>query len=216
LDKSRFYASLRKRESGLFGGTLSQAQVEGMEGILAAMEDVGDGRAKTLAYALATAYHETGRRMIPVREGFAKTDEDAIKAVARLARRLGAGCAPDRYGKPAGPYGRCYYGRGHVQLTWHKNYVASSDVAGVDLERAPDKMLDPVISARVLISGLIDGRWNDNGKGIANYLPEDGQDNLKDARRTVNLTDKWDEVASYYAGFLEAIETAGGWVLAGR
>ena len=212
LDRSKFYECIRTRSAGLFGGSLSQAQVEGMEGIIAAMEEVGDGRAKTLAYALATAYHETGRKMVPVREGFATTNEGAIKAVAKLAQRLGAGCAPDRYGKPTGPYGHCYYGRGHVQLTWHENYLASSGDAGVDLEREPDKMLDPVISARVLIKGLIDGRWNGKGKGIAHYLPEDGQDNLKDARRTVNITDKWDVIAGYYAAFLEAIVTAGGWV----
>ena len=211
MDRSKFYKCIRARDAGLFGGSLSQAQVEGMEGILAAMEEVGDGRAKTLAYALATAYHETGRKMVPVREGFATTNEGAIKAVANLARRRGAGCAPDRYGKPTGPYGHCYYGRGHVQLTWHENYVASSVDAGVDLEREPDKMLDPVVSARVLIKGLIDGRWNGKAKGIAHYLPEDGQDNLKDARRTVNITDKWDMIARYYAAFLNAIETAGGW-----
>lgn len=212
MDRSKFYACIRTRGAGLFGGSLSQAQVEGLEGILNAMEDVGDGRAKTLAYALATAYHETGRKMVPVREGFATTDEGAIKAVAKLAQKRGAGCAPDRYGKPVGPYGHCYYGRGHVQLTWHANYVASSADAGVDLEREPDKMLDPVISARVLIRGLIDGRWNGKGKGIAHYLPEEGQDNLKDARRTVNVTDKWDVIAGYYTTFLNAIETAGGWV----
>ena len=62
-----------------------------MKGILAAMDDVEDGRGKTLAIAFATAYLETGRRMIPAREGFAKTDKVAIKAVVRLARRFGAG-----------------------------------------------------------------------------------------------------------------------------
>ena len=45
------------------------------------------------------------------------------------------------------------------------NYRNSSKDAGVDLEKYPDKMLDPVISARVLIRGIMDGRWNGQGKG---------------------------------------------------
>jgi hypothetical protein len=211
MDRSRFYAALRSPGSGLFDGSLSQSQVDGMEGILDAMLAVGDGRAKTLAYALATAYHETGRRMVPVREGFASSDAGAIKAVAALAAKLGPNSAPAKYGKPAGPYNLCYYGRGHVQLTWHDTYVRSSKDAGTDLERDPDRMLDPVISARILILGLVDGRWNGKGLGIAHYLPDAGPDDLMNARRTVNLTDRWDLVAGYYKAVLRAIEAAGGW-----
>ena len=49
------------------------------------------------------------------------------------------------------------------------NYRNSSKDAGVDLEKYPDKMLDPVVSARVLIRGIMDGRWNGKGKGIDFY-----------------------------------------------
>jgi len=207
---SDFFDALRA-DPGVFSASLSQEQVAGIEGILDAMHAVGDGRAKTLAYALATAYHETGRRMVPVREGFASTDESAVRAVASLARKRGPGSAPAKYGQPTGPHNKAYYGRGHVQLTWRENYARSSDDAGVDLERDPDAMLDPVISARILIRGLIDGRWNGKGCGVGHYLPCDGPDHLKDARRTVNGTDKWDAIAEYYRAFLKAIEAAGGW-----
>lgn len=95
-----------------------------MEGILNAFVDVGDGREKTLAYALATAYHETGRKMVPVREGFASTDAKARRIVGHR-----------KYGKPAGPHGHVYYGRGQVQLTWLSNYRRSSADASVDLVR---------------------------------------------------------------------------------
>ncbi|MFO1141991.1 MAG: glycoside hydrolase family 19 protein [Amaricoccus sp.] len=206
-----FYDALRQPGAGVFAGSLTREQVAGIEGILDAMQAVGDGRAKTLAYALATAYHETGRKMVPVREGFASSDEGAIRAVAALARKRGADSAPARYGKPTGPYGKAYYGRGHVQLTWRENYVRSSEDAGIDLERDPDAMLDPVVSARILIKGLVDGRWNGAGRGLAYYLPDDGDDNLKDARRTVNGTDRWDAIAGHYAAFHAAIEAAGGW-----
>lgn len=210
MDRTAFFAALRSRANTLFGTSLSQAQVTGIEGIIDAFRTHGDGNPKTLGYALATAYHETGGRMVPVREGFASTDAGARRAVGALARKRGAGSAVARYSQPAGKYGHVYYGRGHVQLTWIDNYRASSADAGYDLVAYPDQMLDPVISARVLVRGLMDGRWNGKRKGIGHYLPKSGPDDLKNARRTVNVTDKWDDIAGYYQAFMTAIKAAGG------
>ena len=207
IDKAAFYKSLRRRQSGVFGTSLSQSQVAGIEGILAAFETHGDGQADTLAYALATAYHEVGGRMVPVREGFATTDAGARRAVNRLAARRGPKSAVARYARPTGPYGHVYYGRGLVQLTWLENYRESSADAGVDLVKYPDKMLDPQIGARVLIKGLLDGRWNGHGKGLRYYLD---QGDLRGARRTVNITDQWERIAGYHRAFLAAIEASGG------
>lgn len=203
-----FFDTIRK---ALFGGKLSGDQVAGINGILAAMDEVGDGDQDTLAYALATAYHETGRRMVPVREGFAKTDAGARKAVASLAAKRGPKSAPARYGAPAGPHGHVYYGRGHVQLTWMKNYQGSSADAGVDLVANPDAMLDPKVSARVLIRGIMDGRWNGQGKGISHY--EGADDKLSDAeaeeaRRLVNVKDKARLIAGYHRKFYDALDVA--------
>lgn len=195
LNESKFFDALRT--SRILGGTISQSEVNGVSGILKAFKQYGDGREKTLAYALATAFHETGGLMVPVREGFARTDWAARRIIAKR-----------KYGKPAGPYGHVYYGRGHVQLTWHQNYKATGEKIGEDLVQFPDRMLDPVLSARVLIEGIIDGRWNPAKKGIETYLPTNGRDNLRDARRTVNLTDKWDIIGGYYRVFLECIEQA--------
>jgi hypothetical protein len=207
MDRAAFYNHLRGTGSTLFGARLSSGVVTGIEGILDAFGAVGDGSDHTLAYALGTAYHETGRRMVPVREGFASTDSGARLAVEKLARKRGSKSAVARYAKPAGPYGHVYYGRGHVQLTWLDNYDASSADAGVDLVKNPDAMLDPEISARVLIRGLIDGRWNGSErKGVGAYLPG----NPVSARRTVNGTDKALDIAGHYRGFLAAVQAAGG------
>jgi hypothetical protein len=143
--------------------------------------------------------------MMPVREGFAKSDAAARRAVQRLAKKRGPNSAVARYVLPLPPYGHVYYGRGHPQLTWAENYKAMSAVAGVDLFRDPDKMLDPVISARVLVYGMMSGKWNGKGKGLAYYINEEKTD-LKNARRTVNITDKWDLIAEYYQSFLAALE----------
>lgn len=213
-DPKAFFTALRRRESGVFGTRLSQDQVTGINGILAAFKAVGDGRRATLAYALATAYHETGARMVPVREGFAKTDAGARRAVKALAKRRGPQSAVARYAQPVPPHGHVYYGRGHVQLTWLGNYRRSSADAGVDLVANPDAMLDPVISARVLILGLIDGRWNGRGHGIAHYEGLDGLPGLSQleaiaARRTVNVQDKADLIAGYYRAFDQALVIGG-------
>lgn len=199
MNRKAFYAALRRRESGVFGTSISQRQVTGIEGILDAFATHGDGRAKTLAYALATAYHETARRMVPVRETLAKDDATARRRLRNA-----------RYAQPEPPYGHSYYGRGQVQLTWKRNYERSSPDAGVDLVKYPDNALDPVIGARVLVRGLLDGRWNGKGLGIRHYLPDGGPDDLRNARRTVNITDKWQLIGGYYEAFMSAIKEAGG------
>ena len=207
MDNKRFYEHLRKT---LFKGELNQNQVDGINGIIMGMDEVGDGDIDTLSYALATAYHETGSRMIPVREGFAKSDSSARQMVSDLARKRGPKSAVAKYAKPTGPYNQVYYGRGHVQLTWLENYEKASKVAGVDLVKDPDKILDPVISARVLISGLISGQWGGN-KGIADY--EGSDDHLDtteatEARRTVNGKDKAALIAGYHKAFYDALTEA--------
>lgn len=210
MDKSTFYATLRKRKNPLFGDRISDRQVAGMEGIIKAFTDEVDEpdpdlRAKFLAYTLATAYHETARRMSPVRETLASSDKQAIKRLDRWARNNGR--TTNIYWRPEPPHGHAYFGRGQVQLTWKRNYEASSKDAGVDLVADPNKMLDPEISARVMIRGLLDGRWNAHGVGLMTYLR---REDLQGARRTVNITDRWIEIAGHYAHFLGAIMTAGG------
>lgn len=205
MNRAIFYDAVRA--SGLFGKTLSASQVSGLEGLLDAFQAVGDGKADTLSYGLATAYHETGARMAPVREGFATSDAGARRAVANLAAKRGPSSAVAKYARPTGPHGHVYYGRGHVQLTWLENYASSSRDAGVDLVANPDAMLDPTVSARVLWKGLLDGRWNGRRVGLRAYL--DAGDVLG-ARRTVNVQDKAAEIAGYHRKFLACVNAAGG------
>ena len=133
--------------------------------------------------------------MVPVREGFKATD---AAARAYVAKNYG-----DTYGKPAGPWGHVYYGRGLVQLTWFDNYEREGIAAD------PDRALDPEFAAELMFKGLLDGRWNGKGKGkgkgIAFYLPTGGPDDLMNARRTVNITDHWQDVAEFYRQFMAAI-----------
>lgn len=194
IDRAKFFAHLRSGAAPMFGRSLSKGQVAGIEGILDGFAVTGDGRDKTLAYGLATARREVGAGMVPVREGFKKTDAEARAYVLKHY--------PAKYGKPAGPWGHVYYGRGYVQLTWLDNYQREGIAAD------PDKALDPVFAAELMFKGLLDGRWNGAGKGIAFYLPTGGPDDLKNARRTVNITDHWEEIAGFYRQFMAAIDAA--------
>ena len=213
MNRAAFYAYLRSNKSDTFGNSLSKGQVQGMEGIFDAFEERGDGEETTLAYALATAYHETGKGMVPIKETVMPwhrdkhpTDAQVIARLDRWAKKTG--CTKNIYWRAHPKTGKAYFGRGHVQLTWIDNYSGSSADAGTDLVHNPDAMLNPQISARVLIAGLRDGRWNGHGKGIAFYLS--GVPDLKNARRTVNVTDAWDTVAGYYEDFLAAVGAGGG------
>jgi len=53
-DRTVFFAALRRRASGVFGTSLTQGQMDGINGFLDAFATSGDGREKTLAYALAS------------------------------------------------------------------------------------------------------------------------------------------------------------------
>ena len=76
IDRAIFFRGVRQT---LFSGLLRQHQVEGMTALL----DLWEARLpasdpRWLAYMLATAHHETGATMQPVRETFAASDDRAI------------------------------------------------------------------------------------------------------------------------------------------
>ena len=192
MNRATFYTAIRK--SGIPGfSKLSQRQVDGMEGILNAFVLVGDRRIKTLAYGLATARREVGADMYPVREGFKKTDEEARAYVKKQGYK---------YAEVIN--GHVYYGRGLAQLTWFDNYNKEG------IANDPERALDPNWAAQLLFKGIMDGRWNGQGKGLIHYLPDGGPDDLKNARRTVNITDHWEEIADYYYRLVLVIVEAGG------
>ena len=66
IDRENFFSAVR---DAVFGGNLGQSQVDGLDFILDSWE--GDGADKDerwLAYVLATAHHETARKMQPIHE----------------------------------------------------------------------------------------------------------------------------------------------------
>lgn len=178
-----FYSAIRP----IFGGRLSPKQVDGIEAILAATKAMP---VSWRAYVLATAHHETGGGMQPVKETVFpwsrnKTPSDA-QVIATLDRAFKAG-------KLKGvntPYWRDgWFGRGYVQLTHMRNYKAASALVGVDLVADRNKALDPLVAARVLVEGMKAGIFT--GQKLADHLPG----NFEEARRIVNGRDAAHEIA---------------------
>ena len=113
IDRNAFFESIREN---LFEGVLSQRQVDGMNAVMDTWEQYHfDKDIRWLAYAMATAHHETAYVW------------DAIEEYGK-----GSG---KEYGAPAGPYGECYYGSGFVQLTWLENYQKGEIVLKENLRR---------------------------------------------------------------------------------
>lgn len=180
MDKTAFYAALRRRACPVFGTSLSQGQVNGLECLLA------DGMIRNvplrqLAYVLATAYHETAHTMRPVKE-----------------------YGGDRYLK-AKPYWP-YVGRGYVQLTWRNNYIRAGKEIGLDLVNNPDLAMRPDIAAGILFAGMLEGWFT--GKSLSDYIG-DGRADYVGARKIVNGTDRAKDIAAYAKAFEAALREAG-------
>lgn len=130
----------------------------GTERILAYLADKPMSRAQT-AYILATAAHETGWWMLPIREGAVRygaqySDAQAIRAVTSIYNK---GIIKTNYALPAGPYGKSYYGRGLIQITWLDNYQSFERLTGKKLVKNPDLALEWDTALDIMYLGMRDG-----------------------------------------------------------
>jgi putative chitinase len=206
IDRRTFFDRIRRP---LFGGRISAAQTGGLNALLDAWEQ--DGRwsdLRWLAYALATAHHETARTMRPIRErggaDYLRRQYDVTGDRPALARR-------NRNTEPGD--GVRYAGRGYVQLTWKTNYLRAGRELDIDLAGAPDRALEPDIAARILFSGMAEGWFT--GRRLADYFNA-GRTDWRDARRIVNALDKADVIAGYARAYHGALLAAAGQPSAAR
>jgi hypothetical protein len=186
--KAEFFEAVRP----MFGGSLSQAQVDGFKIIFEAWRKVGSGNERDLAYILATAYHETARTMQPVRETLATTD---AKAKERLTKAWKSGKLP---WVKSDYWSGGWFGRGFVQLTHRENYVKAGKKLGIDLVSDPSKAMIPEVSALILVRGMQEGWFT--GMKLADAA------DVREARRVVNGTDRASQIAMYADAFLSALD----------
>ncbi|MBZ9808112.1 carboxypeptidase [Mesorhizobium sp. ESP-6-2] len=133
------------------------------------------------AYVLATAWHETGHTMHPVRE---MGGETYLRSKAYYP----------------------YVGMGFVQLTWKRNYELASKKLGVDFVANPRLLLDPEHAAVILVTGMRDGWFT--GKKLADYITLQ-ESNFAGARRIINGTDRAALIAGHAVQYDAALKAVG-------
>lgn len=189
LNREAFFVTMRDRF-----GRLGPTQVVGTTAILDA---IAGAPLSWQAYMLATAWHETGATMQPVREAHWLSEAWRKKNL--------------RYWP--------HYGRGYVQITWLDNYKwldAASAAAGLtkpgDILADLDLAMRPDIAALALRVGMEEGRYDAHGKRMAERLPASGPATPAqyiNARYLVNIQDKAELVEGYAQSFERALRDGG-------
>lgn len=203
-DPKAFFTKLRV--SRLLGSGLEQSEVNGINNILAACRSAA-WPVSWVAYALATAFHETAGTMQPIREygnnTYLMNNYDISGKNPARAKKMGNTAVGD---------GVRYCGRGLVQLTWKVNYAKAGQKVGVDLVNHPELAMDPQIAARIMVEGMRDGWFT--GCDIADDLPSTNTPATKNqfvlSRDIINGKDKAQAIADEAVTFQEAL-IAGGW-----
>lgn len=181
-----------------------------MDSIIDAMESAD---ARWLAYALATAFHETGGKMVPIVENLNYSASGlratfpkyfSVADAAKYARKPEA-IANRAYanrmgnGNEASGDGWLMRGRGIVQLTGRDNYKKYG------IADDPDKALKPDVAVSIMSEGMTKGTFT--GKKFADYFNAKTTDWVG-ARAIINGSDKSDKVAAEAIKFFNAIRGA--------
>lgn len=203
MNRSAFYAALRRRASGVFGTSLTQGQVDGCETILDEACRRGTST-NDAAYILATAYHETAHTMQPIDELGGRAYFVKYEPGTRIGKALGNILPGDGYK---------FRGRGYVQLTGRRNYELAKRKTGFDLVNKPDLALEPDVAVAILFDGMEEGWFT--GRDLSDFIDtfdEAGEEDLREfieARRIVNGTDKAALIGGYAVAFEHALREAG-------
>lgn len=186
INRPFFFNAVR---SSIFGGSISQSQVNGLNAILDEWDASGLKDDRWLAYMLATTYHETAATIQPIEEyGKGK------------GRKYGTRRKSD--GWPYSDTRAIFYGRGYVQLTWYENYAKAGRILGLDLLNKPELALNPDVAAKIMFAGMTGGWFT--GKRLSDYF-NDTKEDWVNARRIINGTDRAELIAGYAKKFHAAL-----------
>jgi predicted chitinase len=111
--------------------------------------------------------------------------------------------------------GWTFRGRGMHHVTGRRNYSVASASAGVNLLAVPEAMLDRERAAKVMTSGMREGRYASDQNGrhtFARHLAGLGaatEAQFIQARRIINGTDKAAQIAGCALAFQRALIAAG-------
>jgi len=171
------------------------------------------GNLEQRAYVLATIKHETFNRWVPIRELGPKPparipkETEANYSIRKIKHEqsyfeIQYGSRADLGNIQPGD-GYLYRGRGYCQLTGRRNYRVMSDQLGVDLERFPERALDPDISMDITIIGMTEGLFT--GRKLSQYITYEYIDYFN-ARKVVNGLDSAATIKQYAERFEEGLK----------
>lgn len=185
-------------------GSLTTAQVSGLESLLESMEQEQNiSNIKQFAYMLATLKHETANTFHPITEyGSASYFNRYDPVLADTATRRATAKAN---GNTARGDGYKYRGRGYVQITWKNNYKKLGDALGYDLVDLPDEALNPVVAYKIMSYGMRKGIFT--GKKLNDYITDTTADYVN-ARRIINGLDQAEKIAGYAVQFEKILKEA--------
>jgi putative chitinase len=217
LDK--FFAAIKPT---VFGGSFTQAQVNGINAILAACADAQVTDNRCIAYALATPMIETGGSYVPIVENL-NYSYAALRA--KFPNRIGVAQA-QRYGRTAahpanqeaianiiygGAWGArnlgntqpgdgwLYRGRGLPQLTGRRLYTHFGYIDN------PDAVCDVNTSAVIMVEAMRDGVLT--GRKFTDYFNA-VHTNWVGARAMVNGNDRAQDIATQAMRFWRGLQAA--------
>lgn len=225
MKQAKFFDKIR---APLFGGSLSQDQVDGIEMILSECAKQGASLTQT-AYILATAYGESGGAMQPKREnmnysakrlaecfGSERRQGRSAQSLAHNPRLLaltvyGGEWGLKNLGNRIGTTdGWDMRGAGIGQITGYANFLKWGKLLGVDLIANPHLLEDLKISVRALVAPMLEG-WATSYK-LSDFINSKKTDYIG-ARKVWNGSFKAKEYAGN-AKLFEAALTDAGWQLA--
>ncbi|MGO7115562.1 hypothetical protein ACCS79_03520 [Rhizobium johnstonii] len=218
MNNAKFYDIVRET---VFGGSLTKAQVDGINALLSSCDDLGVSDSRHRAYILATPMIETGGSFEPVVESlsysvsaltakfgnristaqanqFGRTAQHPADQVAIGNIIYGGNWGLKNLGNTKLGDGYKFRGRGLVQTTGRRLYELFGYADN------PDAVCDVKVSAAIMVRGMRDGIFT--GKRLSDYLGK--TTDWAGARRTVNGTDRAADVARFAQAYHQALEAA--------
>ena len=186
-------------------GKLTSSQVSEIEFMVNEFDRDKSVSYPQAAYMLATAWHETSARMLPIEEygqGKNRTYGTWYRNSSGELYAFMDGSKRKAYLHSQYPY--LYYGRGYVQLTWYFNYENASKKIGVDFLNNPDLVMSKKYAVKIMIQGMKDGWFT--GKKLSDYINQSKKDYVG-ARRIINGTDKDKLISGYAETFEKALRS---------
>jgi len=186
-------------------GKLTSSQVSEIEFMVNEFDKDKSVSYPQAAYMLATAWHETAARMLPIEEygqGKNRTYGTWYRNSKDQLYSFKDGSKTTAY--LSDDYPHLYYGRGYVQLTWYFNYENASKKIGVDFLNNPDLVMNKNHAVKIMIQGMKDGWFT--GKKLSDYINQSQKDYVG-ARRIINGTDKDKLISGYAETFEKALRS---------